>query len=60
MSEYNPWFLFLFNNEMIIRKLWYQEHAKEGYEFIKTPIILNEELLEKIEYTIKIKQQNIS
>lgn len=51
MSEYNPWFLFLFNNEMIIRKLWYQEHAKEGYEFIKTPIILNEELLEKIEYT---------
>ena len=35
---------------MIIRNelenFWYKEHTKEGYEFIKTPIMLNQELWE--------------
>ena len=35
---------------MIVRNelenFWYSEHTKEGYEFIKTPIMLNKELWE--------------
>lgn len=50
MSEYGPGFPFFLNNGMIIRNelenFWYKEHAKEGYEFIKTPIMLNKELWE--------------
>ncbi len=50
MSEYGPGFPFFLHNGMIIRNelenFWYQEHAKEGYEFIKTPIMLNKELWE--------------
>ena len=50
MSEYGPGFPFFLNNGMILRNelenFWYQEHAKEGYEFIKTPIMLNKELWE--------------
>ena len=50
MSEYGPGFPFFLNNGMIIRNelenFWYQEHTKEGYEFIKTPIMLNKELWE--------------
>lgn len=50
MSEYGPGFPFFLPNGMIIRNLlenyWYDEHAKEGYEFIKTPIMLSKELWE--------------
>lgn len=50
MSEYGPGFPFLLHNGMIVRNelenFWYQEHTKEGYEFIKTPIMLNKELWE--------------
>ncbi len=50
MSEYGPGFPFFLNNGMIIRNelenFWYEEHTKEGYEFIKTPIMLNKDLWE--------------
>ena len=50
MSEYSPGFPFFLHNGMIIRNelenFWYQEHTKEGYEFIKTPIMLNKDLWE--------------
>ena len=50
MSEFGPGFPFFLNNGMIIRNqlenFWYQEHTKEGYEFIKTPIMLNKDLWE--------------
>jgi len=50
MSEYGPGFPFFLNNGMIVRNelenFWYKEHAKEGYQFIKTPIMLNKELWE--------------
>ena len=50
MSEYGPGFPFFLNNGMIVRNIlenfWYEEHTKEGYEFIKTPIMLNRELWE--------------
>lgn len=50
ISEYGPGFPFFLPNGMILRKqledFWYEEHRKEGYEFIKTPIMLNQELWE--------------
>ena len=50
MSEYGPGFPFFLNNGMILRneleKFWYDEHTKENYEFIKTPIMLNKDLWE--------------
>ena len=50
MSEYGPGFPFFLNNGMILRNelenFWYKEHTKEGYEFIKTPIMLNKDLWE--------------
>lgn len=50
MSEYGPGFPFFLPNGMTIRRelenFWYEEHEKEGYEFIKTPIMLNKELWE--------------
>ena len=50
MSEYGPGFPFFLPNGMILRKeledFWYEEHTKEGYKFIKTPIMLNKELWE--------------
>ena len=50
ISEYGPGFPFFLPNGMIIRNelenYWYKEHEKEGYEFIKTPIMLNQELWE--------------
>ncbi len=50
MSEYGPGFPFFLHNGMIVRNelenFWYKEHTKEGYEFIKTPIMLNKELWE--------------
>ena len=50
MSEYGPGFPFFLPKGMILRNelenYWYKEHAKEGYEFIKTPIMLNRDLWE--------------
>ncbi len=50
MSEYGPGFPFWLPNGMIFRNLledfWYKEHTKEGYKFIKTPIMLSKELWE--------------
>ena len=50
ISEYGPGFPFFLHNGMIIRNelenFWYQEHTKEGYQFIKTPIMLNKDLWE--------------
>ena len=50
ISEYGPGFPFFLNNGMILRNqlesFWYEEHTKEGYEFVKTPIMLNKELWE--------------
>lgn len=49
-SEYGPGFPFWLPNGMIIRNIledfWYKEHTKEGYEFIKTPTMLNRDLWE--------------
>lgn len=46
--EEGPGFPFFFPNGMIIRdeleRFWRDEHAKRGYQEIKTPLILNEEL----------------
>ena len=50
ISEYGPGFPFWLPNGMILRKqlenFWYEEHTKEGYEFIQTPIMLSRELWE--------------
>ena len=50
MSEYGPGFPFFLHKGMILRNelenFWYKEHTKEGYQFIKTPIMLNKELWE--------------
>ena len=50
ISEYGPGFPFWLPNGMILRNVlenfWYEEHTKEGYQFIKTPIMLNQELWE--------------
>ena len=50
MSEYGPGFPFFLHKGMILRNIlenfWYEEHTKEGYEFIKTPIMLNRDLWE--------------
>ena len=50
ISEYGPGFPFFLPNGMILRNelenFWYQEHTKEGYQFVKTPIMLNKELWE--------------
>ncbi|MCI8588638.1 MAG: threonine--tRNA ligase [Bacilli bacterium] len=50
ISEYGPGFPFFLPKGMILRNVlenfWYEEHTKEGYEFIKTPIMLSKELWE--------------
>ncbi len=50
LSEYGPGFPFWLPKGMILRKIledfWYEEHKKEGYEFITTPIMLNRDLWE--------------
>ena len=48
ISEYGPGFPFFLPKGMILRNIlenfWYEEHTKENYQFIKTPIMLNKEL----------------
>ena len=50
MSEYAPGAPFFLPNGMILRneleRFWYDEHTKEGYEFIKSPIMMSKELWE--------------
>ncbi len=50
MSEYAPGSPFFLPNGMIVRNIlenyWYEQHTKEGYEFIKTPVMLSKELWE--------------
>lgn len=50
ISEYGPGFPFWLPKGMILRReledFWYKEHTKEGYEFIKTPTMLNRDLWE--------------
>lgn len=50
MSEYAPGMPFFLPNGMILRnnleQFWYEEHTKEGYHFIKTPIMMSRELWE--------------
>jgi len=48
ISEYGQGFPFFLPKGMILKNelenFWYQEHTKEGYEFIKTPIMLSQDL----------------
>ena len=50
MSEYALGMPFFLPKGMILRntleQYWYEEHTKEGYEFIKTPIMMSQELWE--------------
>ncbi len=50
MSEYAPGMPFFLPDGMILRNLleqfWYDEHTKEDYVFIKTPIMMSRELWE--------------
>ncbi len=51
ISEYGPGFPFFLPKGMILRNelesFWYKEHTKEGYQFVKTPIMLSKELWEQ-------------
>ncbi|MEG0092666.1 MAG: threonine--tRNA ligase [Erysipelotrichaceae bacterium] len=51
MSEYAPGMPFFLPNGMVLRNIlenyWYEEHTKEGYQFIKTPIMMSQELWER-------------
>ena len=50
MSEYAMGMPFFLPNGMILRNLlesfWYEEHTKENYQFIKTPIMMSRDLWE--------------
>lgn len=50
MSEYAPGMPFFLPKGMLLRntleQFWYEEHVKEGYQFIKTPIMMSKELWE--------------
>ena len=50
ISEYGPGFPFFLPKGMILRNIlenfWYDIHTKEGYQFVKTPIMLSKELWE--------------
>lgn len=50
VSEYAPGMPIFLPDGMILRNIleqyWYAEHAREGYQFIKTPIIMSRELWE--------------
>ena len=50
MSEYAPGMPFFLPKGMILRNIlenwWYEEHTKEKYQFVKTPIMMSKELWE--------------
>ena len=60
ISEYGPGFPFWLPNGMILRRnledYWYQEHTKEGYKFINTPIMLNRDLWETSGHWVNYKE----
>ena len=60
MSEYAPGAAFFLPNGMILRneleRFWYDEHTKENYMFIKTPIMMSKELWEVADTGITIKK----
>ena len=73
LNEYAPGEPFFLNKGLIIRNelenYWYDIHTKRGYEFVKTPIILNRELWEtsghwfnykENMYTTKIEDQDFA
>ena len=49
-SEYGPGFPFWLPNGMILRRkledFWYKRHEKAGYQFVQSPIMLNQQLWE--------------
>ena len=50
LSEYAPGCPIFLPNGMILRNIlenfWYEEHTNEGYQFVKTPIMMSRELWE--------------
>ncbi len=73
ISEYAPGCPFFLPNGMILRNelenFWYESHAKAGYKFIKTPIMMSRELWEtsghwdhyrKNMYTTKIDEHDFA
>ena len=58
-SEYAPGMPFFLPNGMIIRNelenFWYDIHAKAGYTFVKTPILMNRDLWEYSGHWINYK-----
>lgn len=60
INEYGPGFPFWLPKGMILKrnieKYWYDEHLKQGYEFINTPIMLNKELWEKSGHWFNYKE----
>src|SRR5690554_6598742 len=50
LSEYGPGFPFWLPDGMTLRKIledyWWDEHVREGYQFIQTPTMLSQELWE--------------
>lgn len=50
MNEYAPGMPFFLPQGMVLRNtlenFWYTEHKKEGYEFVKSPIMMSKELWE--------------
>ncbi len=50
ISEYAPGMPFFLPNGMTVRNIlenfWYEEHIKEGYTFVKTPILMDKKLWE--------------
>ncbi len=73
MHEEGPGFPFFLPKGMIIwdelMKLWYEEHKKAGYNFIRTPMILNKALWEESGhwenyrenmYTLRIDEQDFA
>ncbi len=50
ISEYGPGFPFWLPKGLVLRRTledyWYKIHAREGYQFVQTPIMLNKELWE--------------
>lgn len=60
LSEYGPGFPFWLPKGMTLYKTledyWYEEHIKEGYQFIKTPTMLSKELWELSGHWLNYKE----